>query len=309
MVMAEGMGMQIFFWLIIVGIASGLALAQPDRPPYPVNCTETFDHSYSLDELLDQFRDDDIRMNMSKASRAFWSHPNLTIDYLYNALNHEDWQVRQVMCNSIWRRAQKRKYDYEQSRYVVASTNPDYPITEDLVRVTIEGLRHDTTPYDWDRRRGLVIYNAAYGISRLIPIAHDWVNLLDEAMESDDHQQRLLAAYILGRAGVAQSVERASQILLPHLRDNTIWGDAKFSVFGLGGFGEELLPYLSSALPTADKQQRDLITLLIMDVKDPPTSDEDLRTRSRYNSITSTVYDPASQDPPGYMSWMSELEN
>jgi len=307
--MAEGMGMQIYIWLIVVAIASGLALAQPDRPPYPVNCTETFDHSYTLGELLDQFRDDDIRMNMSKASRAFWSHPDLTIEYLYNALNHEDWQVRQVMCDSIWKRAQQRKYDGSQRKYVVVSTNPDYPITEDLVRVTIEGLRHDTTPYDWARRRGLVIYNASSGISRLIPTAYDWAGLLEEAMESDDHQQRLLAAYILGRGGVAQSVERAAEILLPHLRDNTIWGDAKFSVYGLGGFGEELLPYLSESLPIADKQQRDLITLLIMDIKDPPTSEEGLRIRSRYNSITSTVYDPASQDPPGYMSWMNKLEN
>jgi hypothetical protein len=298
--------MQTLLQTIFIGALSVMSWGQPDRAPPPTNCTKTFDHSFSLDELLNEFRDDDIRGNMSKAAPVLWSHPNLTIEYRYNALNHEDWQVRQVICNSIWKRAHRQRFDPELNQYIEI-IDPDYPITETLIRVTIEGLRHDTTPYDHKRRRGLVLYNASDGITRLLPIAHDWIGLLEEAMESDDLQQRVIAAYILGRAGVAQSVKRASQILLPHLRDNQIWGDAKFCVFGLGGFGDELLPYLTSALSTIDKQQRDLITLLIMDIKDPPTSEQELQNRSKYNTITTSVYDPAFDRAPGALSWFYQL--
>jgi len=298
--------MHLFIRLIVVGFVSGLAWGHVDRPPNPVNCTETFDHSYSLDELLDQFRDDDIRMNLSKAAPVFWSHPDLTIEYIYGALNHEDWQVRQVIAHKIWRRLQGKKIYHTNPLKPDGSWNGGYyetirgdernSVTADLVRVTIEGLADDTTPYDHARRRGLIYSNAHFGTLALIPVAHDWVPELEAAMESDDGQQRYLAAYILARAGVARSVERASEILIPHLRDNDIGGDAMFSVYALGGFGEELVPILKRALPVADEQQRDLIMLLLWNIRDPAITEADRIERSRFNSITKNRYDP-SQEP------------
>ena len=303
---AEGMGMGTFIQIIFVGILASLTWAQHDRPPYPVNCTEIFDHSYTLDELLDQFRDDAIRMNMSKAAPAFWSHPDLTIEYVYNALNHEDWQVRQVICHKIWQRHQSRK-EYRMippkadgqrngGYYETIPGDPRFTITADLVRVTIEGLRHDTTPYNHPKRRALMYTNAKFGTIALIPVAHLWTVELDEAMESDDGQQRYLAAHILARAGVVQSIERAAEILLPHLRNNNIRSDANFSVYALAGFGDELEPILKKALPAADEQQRDLIMLLLWNIREPAMSEADRIKRSRFNSITKNRYDP-SQEP------------
>ena len=299
--------MNIQLGLMTIGLFAALASGQPrNRPPNPVNCTETFDYSYSLAELLDQFRDDDIRMNMSKAAPVFWSHPDLTIEYIYNALNHEDWQVRQLMCKKIWQRHDGRKAyrrnpltadgEWNGGYYESIPGDPQYTITADLIRVTIEGLRDDTTPYDHARRRGLIYTNASFGTSALIPIAHQWVIELEEAMESDDGQQRYLAAYILARAGIIQSVERAAEILLPHLRDNDIRSDANFSIYALAGFGNELMPILKRALPTADEQQRDLIMLLLWNIREPAASEADRIERSRFNSITKNRYDP-SQEP------------
>lgn len=281
----------------------------------PTNCTQTFDHSWTLDGLLDQFRDDDIRRNMTKAWPIFWSHPDLSVDYIYKALNHEDWQISQVMCRQIWLKL-------EDSRVMVPNpvqddgqwagvteriipADPEYTITPDLIRVTIEGLKHDTSPFDRSRRRGLVYFNADFGVSKLIPVAHLWVNELEEALESDDDQQRLLCAYILGRAGISRCVEPVSKILLPHLRDNDISDDAKFSVYALGGFGPELLPYLKDALPGADDQQRDLISLLIVNLIDPVFTDDERAQRSVYNSITQAVHDPSAQQVSVYFGWMN----
>lgn len=283
--------MQRTLGMILIALTSMGTYGQAE----PTNCSETFNYAYTLDELLDQFRDDDIRYNLAKASEVFWSHPDLTAEYVYKALNHEDWQVRQIMCREIW--------------YRVDSDLPGFSITPKLIAVSIEGLRHDTTPFDWSRRRGLVYFNAQFGVSKLIPIAHDWANELEEAMESDDHQQRLLAAYILGRGGVAQSAERASQILLPHLRDNDLSEDAKFCVYGLGGFGPELLPHLNDAMPAADAQQRDLMALLITNLIDPVFTDAERAQRQHFNSITTIVHDPASQRSSDMWSWMSSLES
>lgn len=318
MPMAEGMGMHIIISLITLGIMAELALGQSDQYIRPTNCTETFDHSYSLDELLDQFRDDDIRWNLSKASPVFWSHPDLTIEYIYAALNHEDWQVRQVICHEIWQRQREKKIyhinprkpngDWNGGYYETRPGDPDYAVTADLVRVTIEGLKDDNTPYDKVRRRGLILSNAAFGTKMLIPIARQWANELIAAMDSDDGQQRYLAAYILARAGVAQSVERASSILLPHLRENDITLDAKFSVYALGGFGEELTPLLKQALPSADQQQRDLIMLLMLNITDPPITQADLIDRSRFNTITKNCYDPSQEPHRDIWVWVHDFE-
>jgi hypothetical protein len=288
--------MNIAISLFTIILLTYSCFGQTDSPP-PVltNCTEVFDHSYSLDELRDQFRDDNIRYNYTRAARVFFSHPNLTPDYLYSSLNHEDWQVRQLICKSIWDRAQKRRFDYTTQTYILESINEDYPITDDLIRVSIEGLRDDTTPYDRPRKRGLTYTNARFCTISLILVAHDWVSQLETAMRSDDHQQRYFAAYILARAGVAQSVDEASRILLPHLRDNDICADAKFSVYALGGFGEELKPILHQAIPTADNQQRDLLMLLLWNLQEPAITEQDRIKRSRFNSITKTVYDPSQE--------------
>ncbi len=289
--------MQTYIGIIIIAIFAGLTLGQPDRPPPPTNCTKAFDHSYSLDELLEEFRDDDIRNNMRKAARVFWSHPELTIEYMYDALNHEDWQVRQIMCKAIWdQNGMPKHYGELPLNTDWFQPNPQYPITRDLIRVTIEGLKNDTTPYNRPKRRALVYTNAKLGTIALISVAHLWISELEEAMESDDGQQRYLAAFILARAGIAQSVERASAILLPHLRDNDIRSDANFSVFALAGFGTELKPILQKTLPIADEQQRDLIMLLLWNIRDPAITKTEQIKRSKFNSITRNRHDP-SQAP------------
>lgn len=282
--------------LLTITLLTCSCFGQPSsEPPVLTNCTTIFDHSYSLDELLDQFRDDDVRYNYSRAARVFFSHPDLTAEYLYASLNHEDWQVRQLICKHIWNQAQKRRFDYTTQRYIIESINEDYPITEDLIRVSIEGLRDDTTPYDRPRKRGLIYTNARFCTISLTLVAQDWVSQLEAAMRSNDNQQRYFAAYILARAGVAQSVDEASRILLPHLRDNDICADAKFSVYALGGFGDELEPILLKAIPTSDEQQRDLIMLLLWNLREPALTEQDRIKRSRFNSITRNVYDPSQE--------------
>ncbi len=144
--------------------------------------------------------------------------------------------------------------------------------------------------------------NAVHGMERMIPIAHHWRGQLEKAMESDDPQQQVVAAIVLARAGVVESIIPASEILLPHLRDNNIEDDAKFCLWALSGFGKDLLPILKEAMPKADAQQRDCMMLLTIDLIDPPTSQAERIERSRYNSITKNVFDPVAE-PPRVETW------
>lgn len=309
--------MRLLFPVILLVIPQPIALAQTRTPPLrPINNTIDYDHTYTPAELIEQLRDDDIRRNLISARKALLTHPDLTLEILYDALNHEDWQVRQVICKIIWNRGSEREVwtprskpgeDWAGVDKHFYPADPAYIITEDLISVTIEGLKNDTTPIDRPRRRGLGYYNASFGVSKLIPIAHQWRHHIERAMYSDDPQQRFLAAYILGRAGVDQSVRKASEILLPHLRDNDISEDAKWAVHALGGFGPPILPLLRDALEDADEQQRSLIQLLMTNLLDPPTTESQLRDRARYNTITSTVSDPATQQSASYWSWLGSL--
>ena len=277
---------------LILPVALLAANARPSddhRPPPPINNTVEYDHSYTPEALIEQFRDDDIRRNLISARKALRTHPGLTHDALQNALDHEDWQVRQVVCQMIWRRTK-------------LGTSP---VTERLIEVTIEGLRDDTTPYDHPRRRGLVYYNAALGVDTLIPIAHTWRDLLHTALDSDDAQQRFLAAYILARAGITDRIDRVSAVLIPHLRDNDIPDDAKSAVFALGGYGKELLPHLDRARDQADAQQLELIGLLVEHINNPDAP----HSTTRRSSITQAVANPAAHNAGASWGWLSRLRD
>lgn len=309
--------MRLLFPVILLGLPHTIAFAQTRTPPLtPINNTIDYDHTYTPAELIEQLRDDDIRRNLISAKSALLTHPDLTPEILYDALEHEDWQVRQVVCQIIWQSADLHRVfiaaplkdgKWNGGHWETTDADPRYAITDQLITVTIEGLKNDTTPIDRPRRRGLGYYNASFGVSKLIPIAHQWRHHIERAMYSDDPQQRFLAAYILGRGGVDQSVRKASEILLPHLRDNDIREDAKWAVHALGGFGPPILPLVRDALEDADEQQRSLIQLLMTNLLDPPTTESQLRDRARYNTITSTVFDPATQQSASYWSWLGSL--
>ena len=96
--------MQRILGMILIAFLTTSTFAQTE----PTNCAEEFDHTYTPDQLLIHFQDDDIRFNLTKASKVFWTHPELTIDYVYSTLNHQDWQARQIICREIWRRIDNR---------------------------------------------------------------------------------------------------------------------------------------------------------------------------------------------------------
>lgn len=109
----------------------------------------------------------------------------------------------------------------------------------------------------------------------------------------------------LGFGGVSESAEKVARVLLPHLRDNDVPEDAKWAVAALYRLGPAARPALLRALGGADRQQEELIRLLLVDLERPPGSKAELEERSVYNSITTIVHDPAYEAPRDWsMCWL-----
>ncbi|MFI4855144.1 MAG: hypothetical protein ACIAQF_09255 [Phycisphaerales bacterium JB065] len=249
----------------------------------------------TIEELIEDLRDDDVRWNAHDAIDAIWSMENPPIAELEQALHSDDWQQRQIAALLRWRYIPPHSW-LRQSKQVTEDRRQEAEqISKRLIEVTVEGLRSDNLPYDKEQGRYLDVFNASRGFLSLIYHADLAQEELEGALESDDYQQKFLSAVILGTGGVTASAEKAAPILIPHLRDNDIPEDARLAIYALHSLGESVIPLLEAALPTADKQQSDAILLLLLDFRDPPESMPDFYARKKLQDITDKVHDPAVQ--------------
>lgn len=310
--------------LPIIIIAAFTAAAHAQYRPlskrdYPIDTTLT------LDQLIAELRDDDYRKNATLAMQAILSYPTSPLDKLYETLDHPEWQTRQIACYLIWRVRDTQEFLGSSDKETIDSIKryskhlrelqswrltETPPITERLVEVTIEGLRDDQTPHEHAERRALMYRNAEWGLRVLTPHASGWIPQLREALTSDDHQQRLIAAMIVARSNTTELIEPACAILLPHLRDNDIRQDAIYALWALSQFDSNIIPILQRQLPRADQQQRELIQLLILNQMDPHATPAEREARGRrYNHITTVVHDPVATPKLDTWSWLDQLKD
>lgn len=243
-----------------------------------------------------------------RAHDALKRLPIPPIAELQAALDSSDWQQRQMASGLLWRLLQPEDRRVQRPDIPTWRYESQGEVTQRLLEVTIEGLRHDALPISEDGEFYNFVFNAGYGVRNLARHAVQARPLLEAGLDSDDRQQRLLCAMVLGLGGVAGSAALAAPILLPHLRDNDTPEDAKWAVHALYGFGEAVLPMLREALPDADRQQSELIELLILDVTSPPTSRKELEARAALNSIATSVLDPAVTTPELNVWWLGYLQ-
>lgn len=138
--------------------------------------------------------------------------------------------------------------DAQQQRDVIdllRTARTEGPVLESLLRASIADLRSDRQDYRGVKR----------GFEFLLRHAEVAEALLREGMSGDDAQQRLLCAAVAGCGGRVDLLDRAAPILISHLADNTITGDAIIAARALFGFGAPMLPILQSYRHSPDEQQ------------------------------------------------------
>ncbi|GDY12926.1 hypothetical protein LBMAG53_18040 [Planctomycetota bacterium] len=123
--------------------------------------------------------------------------------------------------------------------------------------------------------------------------------VLEANLEDALIQRRFGCAVLLAFNRRSDLSPRIAPILLPHLRDNHLEGDAALAVRGLFLLGQAAEPMLRAALPTADPQQRSLIEMILRDWADPPTSAWKAQQRMIAHQtprVGNLVYDGAIED-------------
>ncbi len=194
---------------------------------------------------------------------------------LYAALDSPDFRQRQLAA-AVLRAMDGITLDGEHP-FSSDSLPPKITPTPALLRVCIEGLKDDALPgvTSGDREYGErpLVFNAASGTRFLIKHAALAEPLLADALKSTDLQQRFCAAIILGFVALPRHAETICAILIPHLRDNSIRGDALWASCALYHLGRAAeLHLLAASLRPVDQQQRELLALILADIREPLSS-------------------------------------
>ncbi|MBN2327791.1 MAG: hypothetical protein JXR73_11615 [Candidatus Omnitrophica bacterium] len=231
----------------------------------------------SLAELIVDLHDDDIRFNAIHAWQEliFRRGPEKTAP-LEKALDSKDWQQRQIAADIL------RHID-------------GYQPTDRLIEATVEGLRDDKLPGWFSGEGQILLYNATEGMRYLLLHPTLGAKPLEKALNSDEKQQRFLAAFVLGATGRSAQIEKMAQILIPHLKHDDTRLNACMAAHALYKSGEAVIPFLSAYRDSPDEQQRAAVRLILMDLKSPPKTKAELLARRKFHDLSPTKPDPAFQ--------------
>jgi hypothetical protein len=222
--------------------------------------------SVLAEALVRDLRDDDARWNAHRALRLLEKLGVEADGPLLRTLYGGDDQAR-VLAARILRSRQ-------------------FPPSRELLWACVEDLRDDADTVDWY----LCGRNARGAADYLVNWAPEAREFLRVAMCGGDRQQRLLAAAVVGHAADTDMIDFAAPILIEHLRDNDVDGDAKVAAPALYRFGVEVLPYLRAHADSDDAQARAIVRSIIERLEHPERSIH--RLRNPMPRITVSTSDP-----------------
>ncbi len=209
-------------------------------------------NSALLQRILEHIRnlhDDEIPFNALESMNALYQLGDEAIPVLEQTLSTGDYQAQQM------------------SAQILSWLGDRYPASDRFLEVLIEGLKDDDFPGGYNHATGerlpyTHISNARTGLEyfRRHP---DAVNRMEGrlagALDSDDGQQRLIAASLLASAGKSYYTDRLVRVLAPHLADNSLSSDGAIAYEALIHLGTVARPALAATLEHADAQQTEYI--------------------------------------------------
>lgn len=155
-----------------------------------------------------------------------------------------------------------------------------------LLAATVADLRDDGGEPGWYLRQR----NARRAASYLLSWPDHAEPFVREALGSEDPQQRMLAAAVAGFCRHIDSMDQAVPILISHLRDNSVYGDAKIAAPALYRFGRAALPLLVTYADDDDLQAASAVRHIIERIEHPQRSWSECE--HRMPRITNRTHDP-----------------
>lgn len=281
---------------VLVGVATLalgarlLSAAQDDgRMPPPVSRGRVA--ATGFERWIADLAHDDVRGNAQAALAELRRAGERARAALEDALRSPDHQQRQLAASLL------RALGGEPSR--------------ELLLVSLEGLRHDRIPADPGVGLAFLhLPNARESASFLVGHARRVEDELLRGLQSVDGQERLLCAYVLAASRTQRGIERTTHVLIEHLADNDVPGDAVLASAALYRLGAAGLPFVRHAQAGADEQALALLRLVELDVLAPPRDAGELRARKELHAATRSIPDPALQcdvNTGGLVEWGERL--
>jgi len=179
-----------------------------------------------------------------------------------------------------------------QSRKIAAVIlrSRDQTGSRELFIASVDDLRDDG-----DASAGWLLQRNARAAGEYL-INHYWEapELIRAVLDSDDAQQCRLAMAICGFSGDTTVVERVVPVLIDSLRDNDIYGDARFAAPAVFKFGPPAIEFLRPFVDDPDRQLRETVRSIIERLEHPDRAWDECE--NRLPRITSTTHDPLALD-------------
>ncbi len=215
---------------------------------------------------VEALRDDGVRFNAIGAVNKLRRAGRLAKRALEDGLRSHDTQQRTLSARLL------RDLD----------DPPDVLLTEE----SVEQLRQG--------RRPRLLKHTQHSMQYLARHASHARQRLHWGLGSDDPQQRFFCAYLLGQAGYDDPVAR--RILVDHLGDNRIQGDALMASHALYKIGPRALPTVRSVLATTrDAQAATLLRVIERDLVDPAAAGTPVADAAAIRAITTVYHDPVHE--------------
>ena len=198
-------------------------------------------------------RDDNIPGNAMRARKALAQFGCTASPELQIALGSDDFQTRQVAAD------------------ILRSSCDGCSASDKLIEVTLELFAAGEMDYDY---RWLLSESLAFRYMRdakgEYPIFRD---RLIVNLASSNPKERLISALLLAEHRETLLAGDLAGVLLPHLRDNSIQGDASTAAHALFKLGPAIRPYAEAAKESYDAQQADMVRLILHQLDNPQSKD------------------------------------
>lgn len=233
-------------------------------------------------------RADDTSWNALHAMELLRLLGDDAVPALETALDSRDYQKRQLAADLLCTRVARG----EDRWHWLGPLDP-YDPPDRLFEVIVEGLGDDALPYDriGAQPRTTWVSNAFDGVVFLVEHAERARPFLAPALASTDTQAQFLGAVAAAFCGEVSLVDQAAPILIRHLKDNVVGGDAAAATRALFLFGSGVLPHVRPLVAAPGKQEASLAKLIILDLEQPGRP---LPERKALNTVTTVVADPAT---------------
>jgi len=287
------------FAAIVIGALIQVAQAQTYRYGYIDYKPGEIQH-LSSEKLVEFLRADGIRGNAVAAMNELWNRRDSSADHLnghpvMGLIVDELWTRNSGITAALETALDSPDWQQRQMAAEILRGVETFAPTDRLLEVTMEGLRDDGLPFD-EKGFGVFVFNAFSGTRYLLKHPQAGTEILIKALESDDSQQRFLAAYVLGATGRGEAMQRIAEILMPHLQNDDVWGNACMAVYALYHLGPDVTPFLEPYRDSTDEQQRQAVQLVRMDLDTPPRTEEERLARRKFHTLSELHPDPCVEE-------------